>query len=201
MEQVGRVDLTEDNGESSSPPCISTGVSTRGLPPFNLFHPDGSVTGVDVDLLGLAARQLGFTHGPVVVEPVTGAVIPGTGGKEWRGVVGAVKNGSSEIGIGNLALDPARFSVVDYPTLLYKLQTGYISPKPKQTPVSACLTTNKGCEYIYSMESFLSCILEISEHLQAVYPARLGLHLGQLCRLEPVTSADHQVGGGIDEHR
>ncbi len=114
----------------------STAISTRGLPPFNLWRADGSVFGVDPDLLSIAAGKLGFTFAPVVTEPLTGAPVEGSGGREWLGVVGAVKNGTSQIGIGNLAIDPARYTVVDYTAILYSLQTGYISPKPKQAPVS-----------------------------------------------------------------
>ncbi len=105
------------------------------MPPFNLWRPDGSLFGVDPDLLTMASLKLGFTFGDIVTEPVTGSPVPGTNGREWIGVVGAVKNGTSAIGVGNLALDPARYSVIDYTTRLYSLNTGYISPKPKRAPV------------------------------------------------------------------
>ena len=42
-----------------------------------------------------------------------------------------------QVGIGNLAFDPVRYAVVDYTTMLYVLQTAYITPKPKKTPVRA----------------------------------------------------------------
>ncbi len=73
------------------------GASSRGLPPFNLWRPDGTVYGVDVDLLDAAGSKLGFTFGQVVMEPVAGVPVAGSGGKEWLGVIGAVKNGTSQV--------------------------------------------------------------------------------------------------------
>ena len=46
-----------------------------------------------------------------------------------------VKNGTSTIGIGNAALDPARFTAVDYSTMLYTIDTNFIGPHPKPAQV------------------------------------------------------------------
>ncbi len=47
-----------------------------------------------------------------------------------------MKNGTSQLGIGNPALDPARFKAVDYTNMIYTLDTAYISPKPRPAKVS-----------------------------------------------------------------
>ena len=90
------------------------------------------ITGVDVDLAHILAQKFQFTF-DVVLEPLVGKIVPGTK-DEWLGVVGSVKNGTSSFGIGNIALDPARYTVADYSTMLYSLDTIFIAPKPKVAP-------------------------------------------------------------------
>ncbi|TRY75000.1 hypothetical protein TCAL_04945, partial [Tigriopus californicus] len=107
-------------------------ISCRGLPPFNIWKPDGSVHGVDVDLIQILSEAFGFTY-RIITEPVMGSLIPNSN-NQWLGVVGSVKNGTSTIGIGNPALDAGRYLAVDYSVMMYTIDTNFIATYPKPTP-------------------------------------------------------------------
>lgn len=63
-------------------------ISCRGLPPFNIWKPDGSVYGVDVDLIQILSQAFGFSY-DIVTESVMGSLIPNSK-NQWLGVVGSV---------------------------------------------------------------------------------------------------------------
>ena len=67
-------------------------MSTKGLAPFNFYLSDGSVTGVDVDLMDILAEKFNFTY-QIKVEKLMGRPV----NKDefdgpWLGVVGSVRN-------------------------------------------------------------------------------------------------------------